>query len=70
MSPAGSSRPAELVSGVAATLCVSSPAAEGIVVAFERFVAEPVEQNLECVKAHAREAQPDDLHRPWSDNDR
>ncbi len=51
-SPAGSSRPAELASGVAATLCVSSPAAEAIVVAFERFVAEPLEQNLERVNAH------------------
>ena len=52
MSPAGASRPTDLVAGVAATLGVSSAAAEAIVVAFERFVAEPLEQNLELVNAH------------------
>ena len=52
MSSAGANRPTDLVSGVAATLGVSNSAAEAIVVAFERFVAEPLEQNLERVNAH------------------
>lgn len=52
MSPAGPSRPTGLVSSVAATLGVSPTAAEAIVVAFERFVAEPLEKNLERVNAH------------------
>lgn len=46
-------RPAGLVSTVAATLGVSATASEKIVVAFERFVAEPLEQNLTRVDAHA-----------------
>ena len=45
-------RPTGLVSSVAATLSVPTPLAEAIVIAFERFVAEPLEQNLERVNAH------------------
>lgn len=41
-----------LASRIAATLHVSQSAAENIVAAFERYVAEPLEQNLERVNAH------------------
>lgn len=51
MSPAGS-RTAQFIPSVAATLGVNATAAEQIVVAFERYVAEPLEQNLERVSAH------------------
>ncbi len=51
MSPADT-RPTGLVSSVAATLSVPTSLAEAIVIAFERFVAEPLELNLERVNAH------------------
>jgi len=46
MSSVGSNR-TDLVSTVAATLGVGETTAERIVVAFELFVAEPLEKNLE-----------------------
>jgi hypothetical protein len=49
--PAGS-RAAGLVPQVAATLGVNATIAEEIVVAFERHVAEPLEQNLARHNAH------------------
>ncbi len=51
MSPADT-RPTGLVSSVATTLSVPTSLAEAIVIAFERFVAEPLEQNLKRVNAH------------------
>jgi len=51
MSPAGIRR-AGLVSTVSATLGVDRTAAEQIVVAFERFVADPLTRNLARVNAH------------------
>jgi hypothetical protein len=51
MSPAGIRR-ASLVPTVSATLGVDTTAAEKIVVAFERFVADPLTQNLARVNAH------------------
>jgi hypothetical protein len=51
MSSVGSNR-TDLVSTVAATLGVGEPTAERIVVAFELFVAEPLEKNLKSVNAH------------------
>jgi len=50
MSSVGSNR-TDLVSTVAATLGVGATAAEKIVVAFELFVAEPLEKNLKSVNA-------------------
>ena len=49
---ATASRPAGLVSSVASTLGLGATAAEDIVSAFERYVAEPLEQNLERVDAY------------------
>lgn len=51
MSSAGT-RPTGLVSSVAATLGAGAMVSEKIVVAFERFVGEPLEQNLKRVDAH------------------
>jgi len=51
VSPTGS-RPAGLVSSVASTLSLSTALAEEIVSAFERYVAEPLEQNLKRVDAY------------------
>lgn len=46
------SRSVELVSSVTSTLGLSTTAAEEIVAAFERYVAEPLEQNLGRVDAY------------------
>ena len=51
VSPTGN-RPAGLVANVAATLGVSAAVADEIIVAFERHVAEPLQQNLSGLDAY------------------